>query len=306
MITVLAGGTGSIKLIRGLVSLGCEITVVSNIADNFWLYGLYICPDIDTVTYGLANLLDPVRGWGIKDDSFECLKQLKDLGEPTWFKIGDRDFATHLLRTAMLKDGKNLSFITEVMRQRFALSSKILPATNDSVETRLLTDKGEMHLQEFWVENQAKPSVLGVRYEGIEAAEGNPDVIHAIKNSKIVIVAPGNPVTSIGPILAIRGIKETLVEERKKIVAISPIIANAAISGPAIKYMEAVRMDPSAFGVAELYSQVMSNFVISKGDVESANRISELGTRVHEANILMNTPQDERELAAYILNLRLS
>ena len=305
MITVLAGGTGSVKLIRGFVSLGCDITVVSNVADNFWLYGLYICPDIDTVTYGLANLLDPVKGWGIKGDSFECLKQLKNLGEPTWFNIGDKDFATHLLRTAMLKDGKSLSFITEIIRQRFGVSSKILPATNDAFETRILTNKGEMHLQEFWVENQARPPILGLRYEGVEVAESNPEVIHAIKNSKIVIVAPGNPVTSIGPILAIKDIKETLVKESKKIIAISPIVGTAAISGPAIKYMEAAGIDPSAFGVAELYSQITSNFVISKGDAESANRIAQLGTRVHEANILMNTPGDERELAAYLLNLRL-
>ncbi len=306
MITVLAGGTGSIKVIRGLVLLGCDITVVSNVADNFWLYGLYICPDIDTVVYGLANLLDPVRGWGIKGDSFECLRQIDNLGESTWFKIGDRDFATHLLRTAMLKDGKRLSFITEIMRKKFGLSSKILPASNDPIETRILTNRGEMHLQQFWVENEAKPSVFGIRYEGVEVAEGNPDVINAIKDSKMVIVAPGNPVTSIGPILAIKAIKEALMDEREKTIAISPIIANAAISGPAIKYMQAIGIDPSAFGVAQLYSQITSNFVISKGDLDSARRISELGTQVHEANILMNNIKDEQELATYLLNLRLS
>lgn len=305
MITVLAGGTGSIKIIRGLVSQGCEISIVSNVADNFWLYGLYICPDIDTVIYGLADLLDPIRGWGIRGDTFECLKQFQNLRQPTWFKIGDKDFATHILRTAMLRNGKSLSFITDFFRQRFAILSRILPATDDPVETRILTNKGEMHLQEFWVKNQAKPAILGIRYGGIEAAESNPEVISAIKNSKLVIVAPGNPVTSIGPILAINGIKKTLTEVREKIIAVSPIIADAAISGPAVKYMQAIKVEPSAVGIAEFYSQITSNIVISQGDVESARRISEFGTRVHETNIVMRTAKDEHRLAAYLLNLQL-
>jgi LPPG:FO 2-phospho-L-lactate transferase len=305
VITVLAGGTGSIKLIRGLVSQGCEISVVSNVADNFWLYGLYICPDIDTVIYGLADLLDPIRGWGIRGDTFECLKQIQTLREPAWFKIGDKDLATHILRTAMLKNGKSLSFITEFMRQRFAILARILPATDDAVETRILTNTGEMHLQEFWVKNQAKPAISGIRYEGIEEAESNPKVISAIKNSKLVIVAPGNPVTSIGPILAINGIKETLTEEREKIIAVSPIIAGTAISGPAVKYMQAIQIEPSAFGVAEFYYQIASNFVISKGDMDSARRISKLGTRVHQTNIVMQTAEDEQRLAAFLLNLQL-
>lgn len=305
MITVLAGGTGSIKLIRGLVSQGCDISVVSNVADNFWLYGLYICPDIDTVIYGLAGLLDLTRGWGIRGDTFECLKQIQNLGEHAWFKIGDKDLATHILRTAMLKNGKSLSCITEFMRQRFSILSRILPATDDPIETRISTNKGEMHLQEFWVKNQAKPAILGIRYEGIKAAESNREVINAIKNSKLVIVAPGNPVTSIGPILAINGIKKTLAEEREKIIAVSPIIADAAISGPAVKYMRAIQIEPSAFGVAEFYYQIASNFVISKGDVSSARRISNLGTRVHETNIVMQTAEDEQRLATYLLNLQL-
>jgi LPPG:FO 2-phospho-L-lactate transferase len=305
VITVLAGGTGSIKLIRGLVSQGCDISVVSNVADNFWLYGLYICPDIDTVIYGLAGLLDLTRGWGIRGDTFECLKQIQNLREHAWFKIGDKDLATHILRTAMLKNGKSLSCITEFMRHRFSILSRILPATDDPIETRISTNKGEMHLQEFWVKNQAKPAILGIRYEGIKAAESNREVISAIKNSKLVIVAPGNPVTSIGPILAINEIKTTLAEEREKIIAVSPIIADAAISGPAVKYMKAIQIEPSTFGVAEFYYQIASNFVISKGDVSSARRISNLGTRVHETNIVMRTAEDEQRLATYLLNLQL-
>ena len=185
MITVLAGGTGSIKLIRGLASQFSDITVVSNVADNIWLYGLYICPDIDTVIYGLANILDLTQGWGIKNDSFECLRQMEMLGEQTWFKLGDKDLAMHLLRTNMLKSGKSLSYITERIRDKYAVSSIIIPATDDPVETKVLTDKGEMHIQEFWVKHRARPPVVSIRYEGAERARINPKVIQAIRRVQV-------------------------------------------------------------------------------------------------------------------------
>src|SRR5213596_2757452 len=286
MITVLAGGTGSIKLIRGLASHQSDMTVVSNVADNIWLYGLYICPDIDTVIYGLADMLDPGQGWGIKHDSYECLRQMQMLDQPTWFRLGDRDLATHILRTSMLRSGKSLSYVTEWMRNKYAVSSRIIPATNDPVETKVLTDRGEMHIQEFWVRYKAEPPVMSIRYEGAERARINPDVIHAIRKSRLIVIAPANPISSIGPILAIRGFKEALVEEREKIVAVSPLIGNVAISGPAIKYMEAVKLPASPFGVAENYSEFVTKFVISKNDRDSASRITGIGMKVYETDIV--------------------
>lgn len=301
MITVLAGGTGSIKLIRGLASLHRDLKVVSNVGDNIWHYGLYICPDIDTVIYGLAGMLDSRQGWGIKNDSFECLHQMQMLGEQTWFKLGDRDLATHLLRTIMLKNGKSLSYITEWMRKKYAVSTRIIPATDDPVETKVLTDRGEMHIQEFWVKHRAEPPVINITYEGAEKARINPKVIQAIRESKLIIIPPANPVSSIGPILAIRSLKKALVEERKKIVAVSPLIGNRAISGPAVKYMEAMKLPTSPFGVAENYSDFVTKFVISKNDADSSRKIERFGMKVYETDILMKTSDDENRLASYLL-----
>jgi LPPG:FO 2-phospho-L-lactate transferase len=301
MITVLAGGTGSIKLIRGLASQHCDLKVISNVADNIWLYGLYICPDIDTVIYGLAGVLDSVQGWGIRNDSFQCLSHMEMLGEQTWFKIGDRDLATHLLRTIMLKNGKCLSYITEWIRKRYSVSSKVIPATDDPIETRVFTDLGEMHIQEFWVKHMAEPTVFNIRYKGIENARINPEVIQAIRQSKLIVIPPANPVSSIGPILAIRGLKEVLVEERKKIVGVSPLIGNRAVSGPAVKYMEAMKLPTTPFGIAQNYSDFLTKFVISKDDGDSSGMIKGIGVKVYETDILMKSSDDENRLASYLL-----
>ena len=279
MITVFAGGTGSIKLIRGLASHTTDLTIISNVGDNIWLYGLYVCPDIDTVTYGLADILEEQRGWGIKNDSFGFLRQMEMLGEQTWFRLGDRDLATHLLRTSMLKNGKNLSEVTDWMRNKYGISTRILPATDHHIETKILTDSGEMHIQEFWVKYKGQPKVMGIRYDNVERARINPEVMRAIKRAKTIIIAPANPITSIGPILAIKGIKKELVAERKKIVAVSPLIGDKAINGPAIKYMHALRVQTNALGIAEFYSQFINKFVISRTDRELSSKIQNLGIR---------------------------
>ncbi|NHI03729.1 Lactyl (2) diphospho-(5')guanosine [Candidatus Nitrosotalea sp. TS] len=191
MITILAGGTGSVKLVRGIASQTRDLSVISNVGDNYWLYGLYICPDIDTMLYGLGDILDTDKGWGIKKDTFGFLRQMEMLGEETWFKIGDRDAAIHLLRTNMLKNGKNLSDITEWMCQKFAVDTKIIPVTDNSVETRIVTNKGELHLQEFWVKYKGQDKVEGIKYLGADKARANPAAVNAIHDSKLVIIAPG-------------------------------------------------------------------------------------------------------------------
>jgi len=201
MITVLAGGTGSIKLVRGLAACESDVNVVCNVGDNLWMYEMYICPDIDTTIYGLADLLDRDRGWGIRKDTFNFLRQMEAFGEETWFRIGDRDAATHLMRTNMLKNGKNLSDITRWMCGRFAINVNVMPATDSSVETIISTKKGDMHIQEYWVKHRGREPVTGIRYEGAERARPNPDVSRAIQDSRAVIIAPGNPLTSIGPML---------------------------------------------------------------------------------------------------------
>ena len=301
MITILAGGTGSVKLVRGIATQTRDISVISNVGDNYWLYGLYICPDIDTILYGLADILDTDKGWGIKKDTYGFLRQMEVLGEETWFNIGDRDAAIHLLRTNMLKNGKNLSDITEWMCRKFAIDTKIIPVTDNSVETRIVTNKGDLHLKEYWVKYKCQDKVEGIKYVGADKARANPAAVNAIHDSKLVIIAPGNPLTSIGPILSIKGIRKELSKSKKKVVVVSPLIGNAAISGPATKYMEAAGMEVSVYGLAKMYSEVASHMVIDTADRLLTRKIENLDMKVYETKIRMKDKKDEEALASFIL-----
>ena len=297
----MAGGTGSVKLVRGLATQGLNLNVVCNVGDNYWLYGMYVCPDIDTIIYGLADLLDYDRGWGIKNDTFNFLRQMEVFGEETWFRIGDRDAATHLIRTNMLKNGKNLSDITEWMCEKFAVTVKIIPVTDNSVETRITTSKGELHLQEYWVKHRGKDKVEGIQYIGADKARPNPQAVNAIHDSDLVILAPGNPLTSIGPMLQIKGIRKELSKMKKKVVAISPLIGDKAISGPAAQYMEAAGIDVNAYGLAKMYSDVCSNIVIDTKDKSIAKKIQNLDMKIYDTKITMKNQQAEDALASFIL-----
>jgi LPPG:FO 2-phospho-L-lactate transferase len=301
MITVLAGGTGSVKIVRGLVSHEPKVNVISNVGDNYWLYGLYICPDIDTIVYGLADLLDQERGWGIKKDTFNFLRQMEVFGEETWFRIGDRDAATNLIRTNMLKNGKNLSDITKWMCEKFAVTANIIPVTDNSIETRITTNKGELHLQEYWVKHRGKDPIEGIQYIGAEKARPNPEAVNAIHDADMVILAPGNPLTSIGPMLQIKGIRKELSKMKKKVVAISPLIGDKAISGPAAKYMQAAGIESNAYGLAKMYSDVCSNIVVDSKDKTLIKKIQSLDMKVYDTKITMKNKIAEDALANFIL-----
>jgi len=301
LITILAGGSGSVKLVRGFASQWSDINVITNVGDNYWLYGMYICPDIDTITYGLADLLDHDKGWGIKKDTFGFLRQMEIFGEETWFRIGDRDTATHLTRTNMLKNGKSLSDITKWFAEKFSIEIKLIPVTDNSIETRIITKKGEMHLQEFWVKHRGMDEVTGIEYQGADKARPNPDAVNAIHDSSLIVIAPGNPLTSIGPMLAIKGIRKELAKKKNKVVAVSPIIGNSAISGPTGKYMDAAGMEVSVLGVAKMYAHVCSNLVIDTKDSMHTKEIEALNINVHDAKIKMTNKQSEDALAASIL-----
>jgi len=300
LITILAGGSGSVKLVRGFASQRTDINVVTNVGDNYWLYGMYICPDIDTITYGLADLLDHDKGWGIKKDTFGFLRQMEIFGEETWFRIGDRDTATHLTRTNMLKNGKSLSHITKWMCEKLSIEIKIIPVTDNTIETRIITDRGDLHLQEFWVKHRGLDEVKGIEYQGAEKVRPNPDAMNAIHDSSLIVIAPGNPLTSIGPMLAIKGIRKELAKKKNKVVAISPIIGNSAISGPTGKYMEAAGIEVSALGVAKMYADVCSNIIIDTKDRMLTKKIESLNINVHETKIKMTTKQSEDALASSI------
>ena len=303
-ITVLAGGTGSIKLVRGLADLEKNIVVISNVGDNIWLYGLYVCPDIDTLIYGLADLLDKKRGWGVKGDSFQCLGQMKKIGFPTWFGLGDKDLAMHLLRTSMLREGKSLSETTDFFRKRFSITAQIIPATDREVSTKIATTtRGEMHLQEFWVKYRGRLTVSDIRYENASSALANPAAIDAIKQCRSVVIAPGNPVSSIGPITALPDLREQLIQNREKVIAISPLIGKKAVSGPAVKYMRAVGLENSSVGVAKYYREFVSKFVMANEDRNMKLKIDALDMEVYLTDIMMKARGDEVRLGRYLLNL---
>jgi LPPG:FO 2-phospho-L-lactate transferase len=304
-IAVLAGGTGSIKLVRGLAATKKEdIVVICNVGDNIWIHGLYVCPDIDTIIYGLANMLDLKRGWGIKGDSFQCLAQMKKIGAPTWFGLGDKDLAIHLLRTSMMKDGKSLSEITNFFRKRYSISTELIPATDREVTTSILTStKGDMHLQEFWVKHKGRPTVTGVRFDNASTATANTAAVHAIKRSRAIVIAPANPISSIGPIMALSDLRKELVRNRDKVIAVSPLIGRKAVSGPAIKYMRTLRLENSPVGVAKFYRDFVSKFIISIEDHSMKSQIESLDIEVYETNITMKARRDEVRLGRYLLKL---
>jgi LPPG:FO 2-phospho-L-lactate transferase len=297
-LTVLAGGTGSIKFVRAFDD---NINVICNVGDNIWLHGLYICPDIDTILYGLADILDKERGWGIKNDTFNFINQLRTLGVETWFNIGDKDLATHIIRTKMLKEGNTLYSIIRYLSKALNVKSNIIPSTEDELQTYILTDKGLMHLQEFWVKYKGELEVKDIIYKGIEKAKGHPFAIKAIKESSTIILAPGNPISSINPIISIKDIREVLKSVKDRCLAISPIIGNSPISGPAGKYMKALGYDISLYSIARLYSDVISILIIDNSDKDKARDIElKFGIKVYSTDIIIKDRSDEQRIADFI------
>lgn len=300
MVAIIAGGTGSVKLVRGLARL-CKPAVIANVGDNIWLHGLYVCPDVDTIVYGLADMLDEKRGWGVKDDTFSFLDQMKKSGSDAWFALGDRDLATHVTRTQMMKNGKTLTQATALIAKAYGARAKILPASDDEIATMILTGSGEMHLQKFWVKNAGRPAVRGVRYAGIKKARPTREVLDAIRSADRIVIAPGNPVSSIGPTLALAGVREALARRRRDVVAVSPLIGRSALSGPAVKYMSALGIASSPVGIAEFYRDVAGTIIIDSKDRGMATAIRRLGIEVHETNITMRGKADEVRLGKYLM-----
>ena len=303
LVTILAGGTGSVKLVRGLSRQGIQISVISNVADNFWHNGLYVCPDLDTMMYGLSGILDKEKGWGIQGDTFNFLKQMHMLNQESWFKVGDRDLATHLLRTSLLRKGNSLSWITDYLRKKYHIKSRIIPATNSHVETRMKTTAGNLHIQEFWVKYTGNLAVRKIWYDGINKAKASKDALTSIKKADFVVFAPGNPISSIGPILAISEIRKALKIARNKSIAVSPLIGNIPISGPAKKYMKTAGIKISVAGLVSFYKDVVSRIVIAKSDLCYQKKIGNMGVKAYFSEILMKNEKDEDKLAETILKI---
>jgi len=303
MITALAGGVGAARFLTGLVKLVNEkdLSVIVNTGDDIELFGLHVSPDIDIVTYTLAGIVDETRGWGIKGDTFQCLEALRKLGQECWFALGDRDLATHIFRTNLLKEGLKLSEVTAEVTRALGLNVTILPMTDDKFETRIVTANGSIHFQEFLVKRGAKDEVLGVEFLGSDTAKPAAGVIDAIMNAKLVIVCPSNPVVSIGTILAVQGVRDALKRTDAKKVAVSPIVAGAPIKGPADKLLKGVGLEVSAFPVAELYADFIDTFILDVADSAEKAKIEKLGVKVKVANTIMRTLEDKVQLAKTVL-----
>lgn len=303
MITALAGGVGAAKFLTGLATLVKQedLSVIVNTGDDIELFGLHISPDIDIVAYTLAGIVDERKGWGIKDDSFHCLEMLKKYGLETWFSLGDRDLATHIHRSDLLRKGFTLSQVTNEFVQALGLKVKLFPMTNDKFETRIRTNKGLVHFEEYLVRNQAKDEVVGTEFVGANAAKPAMGVVEAIMNSRLIIVCPSNPIVSIGTILAVNGVKDALQRTNAKVVAVSPIVAGAPIKGPADKLFRGLGLEVSAFGVAKLYADFADVFVIDVLDVEQKSRIEDLGFKVKVTDTVMKSFVDKVRLAKIVL-----
>jgi LPPG:FO 2-phospho-L-lactate transferase len=303
-ITCLAGGVGAARFLQGLVRVFPEewITVVVNTGDDIELYDLHISPDIDIVTYTLAGIVDEEKGWGIRNDTFNCFTMLQRYGYETWFNIGDKDLATHLYRTEQLKKGISLSEITAKLARLHALKETILPMTNDEFETRIITDKGEIHFQEYMVKHGMQDNIVSVRFAGAERAKPCQEVINAIAEASGIIVCPSNPIVSIGTILSIKGIRRALKETKANVVAISPIIAGTVVKGPAEKLMRSLGIEVSAFSVADLYEDFLDAFILDNADKEQKERVEALGIKAIVTNTLMKTVEDKMHLAEVALS----
>ena len=305
MLVVLTGGTGGAKLIEGLSHEvdPAELTIICNTADDFVHHGLNISPDLDTIMYTLAGLSDPEQGWGIRGDTFTVLQQLEKLSGEAWFKLGDRDIATHITRTRLLRDGLELSEVTDLLQRQLHIKSRIFPMSNDGIETRVDTAEGEISFQEYFVQRRWQPEVRKVFYAGVESSRPVPGALQAIGNAAGIVICPSNPVTSIGPILAVPGIRDALKQATASVVGVSPIIGESAISGPAHKLMAAQGMEPSALGVAKGYADFLDRFVIDSEDEALTNKLEALGIGVVVTSIRMKSLGDKQRLARQVLAL---
>ena len=302
-ITALAGGVGASKLLLGLSAVMPpeEITIIANTGDDIELFGLRICPDIDTVTYTLAGVIEETTGWGIAGDTFESLKWLERYGEATWFKLGDRDLATHIFRTSQLHLGRSLTEVTDYLRCALGVRSKILPMTDDYTPTTVTTDEREMHLQEYFVRLRCEPRIRAIRFEDIETAHPSPGVERAILDADAVVICPSNPFISIGPILAVPGLRRALEDTTAPVVAITPIIGGRALKGPAAAMLRDLGHEVSAAGVAAVYNDLVDVFVLDTEDKELSETIEQIGIRPAVTHTLMKTLDDKRRLAEFVL-----
>ena len=300
-VTLLAGGTGGAKLAHGFALLApdVELSAIVNVADDLELHGLHVSPDLDAVAYTLAGIIDPDRGWGVRGDTFTAHAMLERYGAPAWFTLGDADLATHVERTRRLRDGATLTEATAALVSSLGVAARILPATDDRLRTGLDTDAGPMDFQEYFVHRRQAPEVRGVTVDGADAARPTPAVVAAIRDAQLVVIGPSNPIVSIGPILAVDGIRDAVAAS--VCVAVSPIVGGRALKGPADRMLASLGHEPTAIGVARLYAGLVDEFVLDEADASLAPDVERLGMRARVLPTVMRSDDDRRALAASLL-----
>ena len=301
---VLAGGVGGGRFLQGLIRIlpPNRLDVIGNVGDDLELYGLHISPDLDTLMYTIAGLVDEKKGWGLKNDSFNFLKMFKYYDGGTWFKIGDMDLATHTFRTFLIQKGLLLSEVTKMLCRYLGIKYNIIPVTDNKVRTKLDTKEGLLDFQEYFVKRRFKVEIKKVKFEGANNSLPNLNALEDIDKAQTIIFAPSNPIVSIGCILSIPGIKEAIKKSKAYKVAISPIIGGKAVRGPAHKMMKELKNEPSSFGVAAIYKELINTIIIDNQDASLKNSINDLGINVIITNTLMRDINSKINLARLTLN----
>ncbi len=303
-VVLLAGGVGGARFAEGLARAlpPGALTVIANVGDDERFYGLHVSPDIDTLIYTLSDRIDRGQGWGVRDDDVRALGVLKDLGAPVWMKLGDADLGLHIWRSWRLAEGATLTQVTEEAAERLGASARILPATEDRLQTRLLTDEGWMDFQPWFVGRRCEPRVSELRYEGAETARPAAAALAAIEAADLVLVAPSNPLLSIEPILAVDGIRDALARSPAPRLGISPLIGGKAVKGPLARLLEDLALPGGADGVAARYDGLLDGFAVDTGDMDEAAAIHRRGVSVLSTDILMRDPADAERLARSVLD----
>ena len=302
-IVALAGGVGGARFLEGLARLlpRHRTFIIGNTGDDVEMHGLHISPDLDTVTYTLAGLADRQRGWGLQGDTFHCLTAMGRFGIETWFQLSDGDFATHLYRTHRLAQGVPLSGVTAEIAAAFGLRARLTPMSDQPVRTRILTARGELEFQTWFVKRRARDAVIGVRYAGAAQAVPAPGVVEAIGRARAVLICPSNPLISIGPILAVPGIREALRATRAPVLAISPIVGGQALKGPAARMMKSMGMASSALQIARLYEDFLNILVLDHADRSLVPAVEALGMQAVVTNTIMTGLRRKQALARAVL-----
>lgn len=302
---MLAGGIGAAKFLEGLVNVIEPelLKIIVNTGDDIELFGLKICPDIDIITYTLANLVDREKGWGFLEDSFNCLSILKRFYETGWFNAGDKDLAIHIYRTDLFKQGFNKSQITQMISSSLGVKSQIIPMCNERFETYIKTPEKLMHFEEYFIKYQCKPDILDIEFKGFENAKPVKDTIKHIERAKRVIICPSNPIVSIGTILQVQGIRDALSNVKNRVYGISPIIEGTAVKGPAVKLMKFLGLDVSCVGVAQYYKDFLGHFIIDSKDSAMKQKIEDLGIKTYCFDTLMTNLHKKVELAQFLIGL---